>query len=79
MPYLFNDHQRAMAPLLFRGVAADSQVFRAAAALPKFGDPPMVPVPKPVPELTIGLLVESLGPASAGTNRLSARMISLIA
>lgn len=80
MPYLFSDHQRAMAPLLFRGVAADSQVFRAAAALPKFGDPPMVPVPKPVPELTIGLLV-SLGARERGdkpferTNDLSYRLI----
>ncbi len=51
-------------------------MFRAATALPKFGDPPMVPVPKPVPELTIGLLV-SLGARERGRYRLSARMTCL--
>jgi len=80
MSYLFSDHQRALAPLLFPGVGVDSEMFRAAGALPKFGNPPMVPVHKPVPELTIGLLV-SLGARERGqipferTNDLSYRLI----
>jgi len=81
MSYLFSDHQRAMAPLLFPGVGADSEAFRAAAALPKLPDPPMVAVHKPVSELTVGLLA-SLGARESGqepferTNDLSYRLIS---
>ncbi len=65
---------------MFPGVGMDSDALRAAAALPQFGDPPMVPVHKPLSELTIGLLV-SLGARERGqtpferTNDLSYRLI----
>jgi D-proline reductase (dithiol) PrdB len=58
MSYLFTDHQRALAPLLFRGTGSEAS--RQGAVLPRFDAPPLVPVHKAVSELTIGLLV-SLG------------------
>jgi len=79
MSYLFSDHQRALAPLLFPDTGAGSQASRQAAVLPRFDAPAMVPVHKPVSELTIGLLV-SLGAHAPGqqplqrTNDLSYRL-----
>jgi D-proline reductase (dithiol) PrdB len=78
MSYLFSDHQRALAPLLFPGTTAEAS--RRGPVLPHFAAPPMVPVHKPVSELTIGLLV-SLGARGPGqpplqrTNDLSYRLI----
>jgi len=80
MSYLFSDHQRALAPLLFRGTGVGSGMSQQPPALPRFDAPPMVPVRKPVSELTIGLLV-SLGARAPGqqplqrTNDLSYRLI----
>jgi D-proline reductase (dithiol) PrdB len=78
MSYLFSDHQRALAPLLFPGFGSEAS--RKAAVLPRFDAPAMVPVHKPVSELTVGLLV-SLGAHAPGqqplqrTNDLSYRLI----
>jgi D-proline reductase (dithiol) PrdB len=77
--YLFSDHQRALAPLLFPG--ASEEAIAKASTLPQFDAPPMVAVRKPLGELTIGLLV-SLGAHGPGqeplqrTNDLSYRVIS---
>ena len=80
MSYLYSDHQRALGPLLFHDTGARPDASRQAAALPRFGAPPMVPLHKPVAELTVGLLV-SLGAHAPGqeplerTNDLSYRLI----
>jgi hypothetical protein len=80
MSYLFGDHQRALAPLLFPDTDAGSGASRKAAVVPQFGAPAMVPVHKPVSELTIALLV-SLGARIPGqvplqrTNDLSYSLI----
>lgn len=80
MSYLYSDHQRALAPLLYRDAGAGSDAPRRSAELPHFDAPTMVPVHKPVPELTVGLLV-SLGAHAPGqeplqrTNDLSYRLI----
>lgn len=80
MSYLYSDHQRALAPLLFRDAGAGPDAPGRSAALPSFDAPHMVPVHKPVAELTIGLLV-SLGAHAPGqeplqrTNDLSYRLI----
>ena len=80
MSYLYSDHQRALAPLLFPDNEIGSEALRKAAELPDFDAPPMVPVHQPVSELTIGLLV-SLGARAPGqqplqrTNDLSYRLI----
>lgn len=80
MSYLYSDHQRALAPLLFRDNGAGPDAPRQSAALPHFDAPHMVPVRKPVAELTVGLLV-SLGAHAPGqeplqrTNDLSYRLI----
>ncbi|GLB81415.1 hypothetical protein SRL2020226_39480 [Mycobacterium kiyosense] len=80
MSYLYSDHQRALAPLLYRDAGAGSDAPRRSAELPQFDTPTMVPVHKPVPELTVGLLV-SLGAHAPGqeplqrTNDLSYRLI----
>jgi D-proline reductase (dithiol) PrdB len=74
------DHQRALAPLLFPDAEAGAEAGQKAAVLPQFDAPTMVPVDKPVSELTIGLLV-SLGARIPGqeplqrTNDLSYRLI----
>jgi D-proline reductase (dithiol) PrdB len=60
MSYLYSDHQRALAPLLFPDNDIGAEALGKAAALPQFDAPPMMPVQQPVSELTIGLLV-SLG------------------
>jgi D-proline reductase (dithiol) PrdB len=80
MPYQYSDHQRALAPLLFPDTDVGSEAFRKAAVLPRFDAPPMVPVHKPVSQLSIGLLV-SLGARAPGqkplqrTNDLSYSLI----
>ena len=81
MSYLYSDHQRALGPFLCRGTGAGPDApCQAPAALPRFDAPSMVPVRKPVAELTVGLLV-SLGARTSGqeplqrTNDLSYRLI----
>ena len=80
MSYLYSDHQRALAPLLFPGAGAAPDAPHRVAGLPRFDAPAMVPVGKPIAELTIGLLV-SLGARAPGqqplqrTNDLSYRLI----
>ena len=41
MSYLFSDHQRALAPLLFPNTEFGSRASRQAAVLPRFDAPPM--------------------------------------
>jgi D-proline reductase (dithiol) PrdB len=80
MSYLFSEHQRALAPLMFPDAEVGSEAFRRATVLPRFDAPPMVPVHKQVSQSTIGLLV-SLGARVSGqepfqrTNDLSYRLI----
>jgi D-proline reductase (dithiol) PrdB len=81
MSYLHSDHQRALGPLLYGSSGAGPHApRRQPAALPRFDAPRMVPVHKPVAELTVGLLV-SLGARTPGqeplqrTNDLSYRLI----
>lgn len=80
MSYLYRDHQRALAPLLFRDSGAGTDAPERPDALPHFDAPQIVPITKPVTELTVGLLV-SLGAHAPGqqplqrTNDLSYRLI----
>ena len=80
MSYLYSDHQRALSSALYADSEAGPAAPRHSAALPSFGPPAMVPVLKPVAELTVGLLV-SLGARTPGqeplqrTNDLSYRLI----
>lgn len=80
MPFLFSDMQRELGALI-TGTHGDSGGFTPSGAeLPNFGEPPMVAVPRPAAELTVGLLV-SLGartlrqPPLERTNDLSYRRI----
>jgi len=80
MSYLYSDHHRALAPVLFPDADADAGESQKTLVLPRFDAPAMVPAHKPVSELTIGLLV-SLGARAPGqeplrrTNDLSYRLI----
>lgn len=80
MSYLFSDHRAALASLLRGENGAGPDAPPQGAALPRFEAPPMVPVDKPVAELTVGLPV-SLGARAPGqeplqrTNDLSYRLI----